>query len=147
MCCLAQLYASPLRMAKVPKMQLNMLHYLKKHNASLESSLSQLQNPSKIENSSNVFDEQHFEIATVNLSINNNVRHVSSNELTRARKEKRQKVSDSLDTRRITLGLTTNSSKETFNCTAFSAIKGTGFIYLLKTGWLPFIYIYIYKLV
>ena len=125
MCCLDQLYASPLRMAKVPKMQLNMLHYLKKHNASLESNLSQLQNPFKIENSSNVFDEQHLEIATARPLINNGVNHVTSNELTRARKQKRQKVSDSLDTRRITLGSTIKSSQETFNCTAFTAIKGT----------------------
>ena len=125
MCCLDQLYASPLRMAKVPKMPINMLHYLKKHNASLESNLSQLQNPFKLENSSNVFDEQHFEIATAKPSINNGVGHVPSNELTRARKQKRQKVSDSLDTRRTTLGSTIKSSQETFNCTAFTAIKGT----------------------
>ena len=125
MCCLDQLFASPLRMAKVPKMQLNMLHYLKKHNASLESNLSQLQNPFKIENSSNVFDEQHFEIATAKSPINNGVSHVPSIELTRAREQKRQKVSDSLDTRRITLGSTIKSSQETFNCTAFTAIKGT----------------------
>ena len=125
MCCLDQLYASPLRMAKVPKMKSNMLHYLRKHNASLESNLSQLQNPFKLENSSNVFDEQHFEIATAKPSINNGVSHVPSNELTRARKQKRQKVSDSLDTRRTTLGSTINSSQETFNCTAFTAIKGT----------------------
>ena len=122
MCCLDQLFASPLRMAKVPKMQLNMLHYLKKHNASLESNLSQLQNPFKIENSSNVFDEQHFEIATAKSPINNGVSHVPSIELTRARE---QKVSDSLDTKRITLGSTIKSSQETFNCTAFTAIKGT----------------------
>ena len=125
MCCLDQLYASPLRMAKVPKMQLNMLHYLKKHNASLESNLSQLQNPFKIENSSNVFDEQHFEIATAKSPINNDVSHVPSIELIRAREQNRQKVSDSLDTRRITLGSTIKSSQETFNCTAFTAIKGT----------------------
>ena len=125
MCCLDQLYASPLRMAKVPKMQVNMLHYLRKHNASLESNLSQLQNPFKIENSSNVFDEQHLEIATARPLINNGVNHVPSNELTRARKQKRQKVSDSLDTRRITLGSIIKSSQETFNCTAFTAIKGT----------------------
>ena len=126
MCCLDQLFASPLRMAKVPKMQLNMLHYLKKHNASLESNLSQLQNPFKIENSSNVFDEQHFEIATAKSPINNDVSHVPSIELIRAREQNRQKVSDSLDTRRITLGSTIKSSQETFNCTA---IKGTSFIY------------------
>ena len=125
MCCLDQLYASPLRMAKVPKMKSNMLHYLRKHNASLESNLSQLQNDFKLEDSSDVFDEQHFEIATAKPSINNGVSHVPSNELTRARKQKRQKVSDSLDTRRITLGSTIKSSQETFNCTAFTAIKGT----------------------
>ena len=125
MCCLDQLFASPLRMAKVPKMQLNMLHYLKKHNASLESNLSQLQNPFKIENSSNVFDEQHFEIATAKSPINNDVSHVPSIELTtRAREQERQKVSDSLDTKRITLGSTIKSSQGTFNCTAFTAIKG-----------------------
>ena len=125
MCCLDQLFASPLRMAKVPKMQLNMLHYLKKHNASLESNLSQLQNPFKKENSSNVFDEQHFEIATAKSPIDNGVSHVPSIELTRAREQERQKVSDSLDTKRITLGSTIKSSQETFNCTAFTAIKGT----------------------
>ena len=125
MCCLDQLYASPLRIAKVPKMQLNMLHYLRKHNASLESNLSRLQNPFKIENSSNVFDEQHFEIATAKQSINNGVSHVPSNELTRERKQKRQKVSDSLDIRRTTLGSTIKSSQETFNCTVFTDIKGT----------------------
>ena len=124
MCCLDQLFASPLRMAKVPKMQLNMLHYLKKHNASLESNLSQLQNPFKIENSSNVFDEQHFEIATAKSPINNGVRDVPSIELTRASEQERQKVSDSLDTKRITLGSTIKSSQGTFNCTAFTAIKG-----------------------
>ena len=124
MCCLDQLFASPLRMAKVPKMQLNMLHYLKKHNASLESNLSQLQNPFKIENSSNVFDEQHFEIATAKSPINNGVSHVPSIELTRAREQERQKVSDSLDTKRITLGSTIKSSQGTFNCTAFTTIKG-----------------------
>ena len=124
MCCLDQLFASPLRMAKVPKMQLNMLHYLKKHNASLESNLSQLQNPFKIENSSNVFDEQHFEIATAKSPINNGVSHVPSIELTRAREQERQKVSDSLDTKRITLGSTIKSYQGTFNCTAFTAIKG-----------------------
>ena len=129
MCCLDQLFASPLRMAKVPKMQLNMLHYLKKHNASLESNLSQLQNPFKIENSSNVFDEQHFEIATAKSPINNGVSHVPSIELTRAREQERQKVSDSLDTKRITLGSTIKSSQGTFNCTAFTAIKGAWFIY------------------
>ena len=124
MCCLDQLFASTLRMAKVPKVQLNMLHYLKKHNASLESNLSQLQNPFKIENSSNVFDEQHFEIATAKSPINNGVSHVPSIELTRAREQERQKVSDSLDTKRITLGSTIKSSQGTFNCTAFTAIKG-----------------------
>ena len=124
MCCLDQLYASPLRMAKVPKMKSNMLHYLRKHNASLESNLSQLQNPFKIENSSNVFDEQHFEIATAKSPINNGVSHVPSIELTRAREQERQKVSDSLDTKRITLGSTIKSSQGTFNCTAFTAIKG-----------------------
>ena len=125
MCCLDQLYASPLRMAKVPKMKSNMLHYLRKHNASLESNLSQLQNPFKIENSSKVFDEQHFEIATAKPSINNGVSHVPSNELTRARKQKRQKVSDSLDTRSTTLGSTIKSTQEIFDCTAVTAIKGT----------------------
>ena len=125
MSCLDQLFASPLRMAKVPKMQLNMLHYLKKHNASLESNLSQLQNPFKIENSSNVFDEQHFEIATAKSPIDNGVSHVPSIELTRAREQERQKVSDSLDTKRITLGSTIKSSQGTFNCTAFTANKGT----------------------
>ena len=124
MCCLDQLFASPLRMAKVPKMQLNMLHYLKKHNASLESNLSQLQNPFRIRNSSNVFDEQHFEIATAKSPIDNGVSHVPSIELTRAREQERQKVSDSLDTKRITLGSTIKSSQGTFNCTAFTAIKG-----------------------
>ena len=124
MCCLDQLYASPLRMAKVPKMPINMLHYLKKHNASLESNLSQLKTPFKIENSSNVFDEQHFEIATAKPSINDGVSHVPSNKLTRAREQERQKVSDSLDTKRITLGSTIKSSQGTFNCTAFNAIKG-----------------------
>ena len=125
MCCLDQLYASPLRMAKVPKMKSNMLHYLRKHNASLESNLSRLQNPFKIGNKSNVFDEQHFEIATAKPSINDGVSLVPSNKLTRARKQMRQKVSDSLDTRKITLGSTIKSSQETFNCTAFTAIKGT----------------------
>ena len=125
MCCLDQLYASPLRMAKVPKMQVNMLHYLKKHNASLESNLSQLQNDFKLEDSSDVFDEQHFEIATAKPSINNGVSHVPSNELTRARKQKRQKVSDSLDTRSTTLGSTIKSTQEIFDCTAVTAIKGT----------------------
>ena len=125
MCCLDQLYASPLRMAKVPKMQVNMLHYLKKHNASLESNLSQLQNDFKLEDSSDVFDEQYFEIATAKPSINNGVSHVPSNELTRARKQKRQKVSDSLDTRSTTLGSTIKSTQEIFDCTAVTAIKGT----------------------
>ena len=125
MCCLDQLYASPLRMAKVPKMKSNMLHYLRKHNASLESNLSRLQNPFKIGNKSNVFDEQHFEIATAKTSINNGVSHVPSNELTRARKQKRQKVSDSLDTRSTTLGSTIKSTQEIFDCTAVTAIKGT----------------------
>ena len=125
MCCLDQLYASPLRMAKVPKMQVNMLHYLRKHNASLESNLSQLQNDFKLEDSSDVFDEQHFEIATAKPSINNGVSHVPSNELTRARKQKRQKVSDSLDTRSTTLGSTIKSTQEIFDCTAVTAIKGT----------------------
>ena len=123
--CLDQLYASPLRMAKVPKMQVNMLHYLKKHNASLESNLSQLQNDFKLEDSSDVFDEQHFEIATAKPSINNGVSHVPSNKLTRARKQKRQKVSDSLDTRSTTLGSTIKSTQEIFDCTAVTAIKGT----------------------
>ena len=125
MSCLDQLFASPLRMAKVPKMKSNMLHYLRKHNASLESNLSRLQNPFKIGNKSNVFDEQHFEIATAKPSINDGVSLVPSNKLTRARKQMRQKVSDSLDTRKITLGSTIKSSQETFNCTAFTAIKGT----------------------
>ena len=124
MCCQDQLYASPLKMANVPQMRLN-LHYLRKHNASLESYRSQLQNPLKIENSSNVFDEQHLEISRAKPSINNGVSHVPSIELTRARKQMRQKIFDSLDTKRITLSSNLKSTQETSNGTAFAAIKGS----------------------